>query len=142
MDLAQLKNADSGSFVVRRQNGDELVLDGKAVVIHMHGKGSKAQVSADYKRQHGNTSAQMAAIQGRLPGTAEADAFKRQAEYLAACTIDVENWPYPGGALAIYKDPQLGYITKQAADFVGDDQNFMVPPSTEISASTSDSERG
>lgn len=125
MDLSQLRNADTGFFNARRQNGDELIIEGKPVIFRMHGKGSKAEVSADYKRQHGNTAAQMAAIQGRLPQVAEEQAFKRQAEYLAACTISVENWPFEGGPLAIYMDPQLGYLKKQAEQFMGEDANFM-----------------
>lgn len=125
MELSQFENAERGSFNVLRQDGSELLIEGKPVVIHMHGKGSKPQVAADHVRQRENTVSMTAALQGRVKKNAEEDGFRRQAEYLAKCTISIDNWPFDGGPLALYMNPKLGYITAQAEKFLADDANFM-----------------
>lgn len=140
-DITQFENLDEGSFNVRLQNGDEMMIGGKPVVIRMHGLGSKAQVRAEYKlTREGNANVVRAAT-GRQTPNAEEESFKRVAEYLAACTIDVENWPGEGGAIAIYMNHKLGYITEQADKFLKNPINFM-PPSMASSPSTSDKAPG
>lgn len=124
-DVSQLENADQGQFTVLRQNGDEMVIDGKPVVITMHGLGSKPEVSAERKLKRAAAMSMTSTLQGRHSPTAEDDEFRRRAEYLAACTISVDNWPAEGGALAIYLNPKLGYITTQAERYLANAANFM-----------------
>lgn len=124
-DVTQFENVDSSSFTVLNQKGDELLVGGKPVVITMHGAGSKVQVSAERKLNKAAKSVLYAGIGGRAVKNAEDDEFQRAAEYLAACTISVENFPVEGGALEIYKNPRLGYITKQAQRHLADEANFM-----------------
>ena len=45
-------------------------------------------------------------------------------EKLVARTRAVNNFPVPGGARAIYANPRLNYITRQAITFMNDDANF------------------
>jgi len=123
-NLAQFENIDSGTFTVLDQSGDELLVNGQPVKITMHGAGSKAQTSAERKKLKAAKSVLYAGIGGRVPKNAEEEEFQREAEYLAACTISIENFPIPGGALALYSNPRLGYIAKQAAKFLADDANF------------------
>lgn len=124
-DVSQFENADQGSFNVLRQNGDEMMIDGKPIVITMHGPGTKAEVSAERKLKRAAAVSITSTLQGRHSPTAEDDEFRRRAEYLAACTISVDNWPAEGGALAIYLNPKLGYITAQAERFLSNPVNFM-----------------
>jgi len=121
--VEDFENLDSASFSVRRQNGDEMLIDGRPVIITMHGLGSKQQVSAEFKRTRAVQVAGLAQLQGRHGKDAEREAFHREAEYLAACTISVDNWP--GDALGIYLNPKLGYIAKQADEFMKEPANFM-----------------
>lgn len=123
-NLADFENAETGSFTVLDRNGDELLYQGKPVRITMHGAGSKAQVSAERKRVKAAKATLYAGIGGRVAKNAEEEEFQRDAEYLAACTISVENFPIPGGALALYSNPKLSYITKQAHRFLSEDGNF------------------
>ncbi len=123
-DLSRFENVDSGTFTVLDQSGDELMYQGKPVRITMHAAGSKVQVAADRKRTKAAKAVLYAGIGGRVAKNAEEEEFAREAEYLAACTVAVENFPIPGGALAIYQNPRLGYITRQAAKFLADDANF------------------
>jgi len=124
-NLTQFENVDSGTFTVLNQKGDELIYNGKPVTITMHGAGSKPQVSADRKRTKAAKAVLYAGIGGRIAKNAEQEEFDREAEYLAACTISIDNFPIPGGALALYQNPRLGYITKQAQKYLADDANFM-----------------
>lgn len=124
-DLSQFENIDSASFTVRRQNGDEMLIDGKPVTITMHGLGTKQQVGAEFKRTRAMQAAGLATLQGRQGRDAERDAFTREAQYLAECTISLDNWPGEGGALGIYMNPKLGYIAKQADEFMKEPANFM-----------------
>lgn len=123
-DLSAFENVDTGTFTVLDQSGEELNYGGKPVRITMHGAGSKVQVAAERKKLKAAKAALYSGISGRAIKNAEEDEFQREAEYLAACTISVENFPVPGGALAIYSNPKLSYITRQAAKFISDEANF------------------
>lgn len=123
-NLAAFENVESGTFTVLDQSGDELLYKGEPVRITMHGAGSKPQVSAERKKVKAAKAVLYAGIGGRVAKNAEDEEFQREAEYLAACTISIENFPIPGGALAMYSNPKLSYITKQAQKFLGEDANF------------------
>lgn len=124
-DVSQFENADEGSFNVRLQNGEEMLIDGKPVIITMHGLGSREQVRAEYKLTRETNASTVATVNGRAPRDAEEQSFQRTAEYLAACTKSIDNWPAEGGARAIYLNRQLGYITEQANVFLRNAANFM-----------------
>lgn len=123
-NLAQFENVDAGTFTVLDQSGDELLYNGAPVKITMHGAGSKPQVAAERKMLKATKAALYAGMGGRAAKNAEEEEFAREAEYLAACTINIENFPIPGGALALYSNPKLGYIKKQAKTYLGEDANF------------------
>lgn len=123
-DLKPYQNADVGTFIVRDQSGDDLLYAGRPVRITVHGLGSKTQVAAERKQTKAAKLVLYAGIRGQVSSNGEEEEFKRDAEYLAACTVSVENFPIPGGALAIYSDPRLGYIKKQVQEFLGNAANF------------------
>ncbi len=124
-DLSDFENLDSSSFVVLRQNGDEMIIDGKPVEIIMHGIGTAEQVRAKHKLDHASMNATIGAFKGKQAKAAQMESARQEAEYLTGCTISLSNWPYEGGALALYKNPKLGYISVQAKAFVDDPANFM-----------------
>lgn len=123
-DLSAFENADTGTFTVLDQAGEELLHKGQPVKITMHGAGSKAQVAAERRMVKAAKEVLYAGMAGRVKKNAEQEEFEREAEYLAACTISIENFPIPGGAKALYANPKLSYITKQAKRFLGEDANF------------------
>lgn len=124
-DLSEFENLDSGSFVVLRQNGDEMIIDGKPVEIVMHGIGTAEQVRAEHKRDYASMNATIGAFKGKQAKAAQTESARRDAEYLTACTITISNWPYEGGAFDLYKNPKLGYISSQALAFMAEPANFM-----------------
>lgn len=134
LDVTQFENADEGSFNFRRQDGEEMVIDGKPVVCRMHGLGSKPQVRAEYKLNRENNANMVSALTNRTTRNAEDEAFKRTAQYLAECTISIDNWPL--SPLETYQNHKLGYMAEQAQKFGKEAANFM-RPGTQNSPSTS-----
>lgn len=133
-DVKQFENLDEGSFNVRLQNGEEMLIEGKPVVWRMHGLGSKAQVRAEYKLTRENNISTVALVSGNQVRDAEEEAFKRQAQYLADCTVAIDNWPL--APLDTLLNRKLGFMQEQADKFLKNAANFM-PPSTVASPSTS-----
>lgn len=140
-DVSQFENAEEGSFNVRLQNGEEMMIGGKPVIITMYGLGSREQVRAEYKLTRETNANTISAVTGRQARNAEEEAFKRHAEYLTACTKSIENWPGEGGAREIYFNHRLQYITEQANTFLRNAANFM-RSSTESSPSSSATQPG
>lgn len=121
-DLSAFETADTGSFTLLNAKGDELLVNGNPVIVTVHGHGSKPAVAAGRKQQKAAKAALMASMQGRGSKQAEDDEFRRDAEYLAACTISITNFPVP--PVEIYLNPKLAYITRQVAKFLADEGNF------------------
>lgn len=138
-DVKQFENLDEGSFNVRLQNGDEMLIGGKPVIWRMHGLGSKVQVRAEYKLTRENNISTIALVGGTQQRNAEEETFKRGAQYLADCTIAIENWPL--APLDTLLNHKLGFMHDQADKFLKNAANFM-PPSTAGSPSTSGSVPG
>lgn len=121
-NLAAFENVDSGTFTVLDQSGDELLYEGKPVTVTVHAAGSKVQVAADRKRLKAAKQVLYAGIGGRVAKDAEEQEFQREAEYLATCTIAFENFPVE--PLVVYRNPRMGWFTRQVTKFISDDQNF------------------
>jgi len=138
-DITQFENLDEGSFNVRRQNGDEILIDGKPVVWRMHGLGSPVQVRAEYKLTRENSASTVSALTGQKSRNAEEEAFKRGAQYISDCTIAIDNWPL--SPLDTCMNRKLGYMMDQAEAYLRSAANFM-RPSTVNSPSTSDKQPG
>lgn len=47
-----------------------------------------------------------------------------EADFLAAITKEIHNFPYPGGAQALYRNNGFRYINEQVDRYVGDMGNF------------------
>lgn len=125
---SQFELNDTGVLVVQNAAGtDDLLVDGKQVKITIYSSGSEQGVKASRKdvlRAQKNT---QSIFQGKISPNAGETAEKDQAEKLASLTASIENFPIEGGALALYSNPKLGYITKQVAKYQADDGNFTNP---------------
>src|ERR1035437_2306391 len=124
-DVSQFELEDTGYFTVLNAKGDDdLLVDGNPVIIRMYGSGSDQAVKANRKEISRTTARTKAMFTGKPPPNDAENAEREGAEKLAAVTASIENFPVEGGALALYRNPKLGYITKQAAKFFADDANF------------------
>lgn len=129
-DLSQFETVDTASLNVQNPKGDELLVNGDPVVIHLYGPGSKQFVNAKYKLDNANQTRSIAMLRGKTSKNAAEEIRQQQAEFYAAITASIDNFPIDGGALALYMNPKLSYITDQVEKFIGDTENFMPSLST------------
>lgn len=128
MDASTLKVADTAAIHLKGATGEPLYHDGKPVRIIVHSPGTKA-FGAVEARQTARSLKRMNENEGKITAPTSEERVTEVAEDLAALTIAVENLTYgdlTGTALseAIYRDPALGYITRQVAKFLADWGNF------------------
>jgi hypothetical protein len=130
-NASEFELLDTAVLIVQNANGnDDLLVDGKQVKITIYSSGSDQGVKAarkDVLRSQKNT---QAIFQGKISPNAGETAEKEQAERLAGLTASIDNFPIEGGALALYSNPKLGFITKQVAKFHAEDGNFTKPSTT------------
>jgi hypothetical protein len=104
-DLSQFETTDTAVLTVQDPRGDDL----KAKHVY------EAAASAR----------SFAALRNKPVKNAAEEAAKDLAQFLAACTVSVENFPV--AAVDIYSNPKLAYITDQVNVFLGSTENFMPP---------------
>lgn len=107
-------------------NGQPMLFDGQQVTVHIHGPASpvfieaKAELDRDAaQRVFGAMNKGQGKRQGATPESAEADA-----KFLAAITDRIDNFPFPGGVLAVYKEARLLYLHEQVRRHLNDLGNF------------------
>lgn len=124
-DVTQFELQDTAVMTVRNAKGDDdLMVDGKPVLITLFGSGSRQAVKAAHKAGLHAQARLQALVRGKTDKDAAEVAQKELVDKLVACTDKIENFPIEGGAQALYSNPKLGYITKQVLRFLEDDANF------------------
>lgn len=124
-DLSQFETVDTSVLTVQNPKGDDLLYDGKPVTISLYGPGSRQFVNAKYKLENASQARSIAMIRGKVSKNAAEETRQMQAEFYAAVTASLDNFPIEGGALALYLNPKLSYITEQVEKFLSDTENFM-----------------
>ena len=124
-DISQFETVDTAALELKKPNGDELLVDGKKVIINLYGPGSKEYINAKYKFENATQARSIAMIRGKISKNIAEESAQLQAERLAGCTESIENFPIDGGALALYSNPKLSYITDQVIKFLDDTENYM-----------------
>jgi hypothetical protein len=124
-DLSQFETTDTASLTVLNPKGDELLVNGEPVTITLYGPGSKQYVNAKYKLDNANQARSIAMLRGKTAKNAAEEMRQQQAEFYASITVSLDNFPIDGGALALYMNPKLSYITDQVEKFISDTENFM-----------------
>lgn len=104
--------------------GEPMLFDGKQVAVNLYGPATtqftKARDAVE-KEATKNVFRAMGNNKAKKGDEADADA---DAKYLVAVTASFENFPYPGGADAIYREPRLKYIANQVRTHLNDLGNF------------------
>ena len=141
-NIKNLSIEDSATMEVRDAAGKVVEVNGEAISITFHGPGSKpfrrAKHAFDQKRSNSITAMMTGKDDAKRD---EDDEDKDIAEFLAACTISLNGFEYPGkagyeGMKALYADPKLGHIAAAANKFLGDRANFWLPKSPASSDSS------
>lgn len=126
-DISALELNDEGTVTIFDASGDnELLVEGQPVTITVYGQGSKQYVIAKHKLDNANTLMMTSLLQKKASNANRAEeATKNAAEFLASVTKMLNNLPIEGGALALYSNPKLKYITDQVDKYLGEAANFM-----------------
>ncbi len=122
-DLSQFETVDTAILTVQNPKGDDLLVDGKPVLINLYGPGSKQFVNAKYKLDNAVQTRSIALLRGKGSKNAAEETRQQQAEFYAAVTASIDNFPV--NPLDLYLNPKLNYITDQVEKFLGDTENFM-----------------
>lgn len=131
MDITTQAVSDTATIHVKNAAGEPLYSDGKPVQIVINGPGSKAFGVVE-SRQSARAIKRMQDNDGKVTAATPEERVAQTAEDLAALTVRFENLNYPpagdaqGAELfaAVYRDPTLGFITRQVSKFVSDWGNF------------------
>jgi hypothetical protein len=126
-DLSQFEVAEIGVLEVLNVKDEPLLHNGEPVRIHLYGPGSAQFVRAQAKADAASQQRTFAALRGKVNKTAIDDQREDLIIKLAACTAQIENFPIPGGAEALYRNAKLGYITNQVIKYLDDWANFQQP---------------
>lgn len=124
-NLAEFEAADTAVLDVQNKKDDgPLLVNGQPVQIVLHSPGSAEYIRAEAKANQAAQARTFAALRGKPVKETPEEARQKNADKLAACTVELRNFPIDGGALALYNNPKLGYITAQVEKFLSDWGNF------------------
>lgn len=120
-DFSQFLLSPTGRVEINLPNGEPMLYGGQRVAVNVF-----APASAEYARA--SAAVQRAArnklLAGKKAANDDADNAEVDATFLTAVTRDIENFPYPGGAPAIYRERGLMYIGEQVRTYLNDEGNF------------------
>lgn len=123
LDFSNFFLSESSALDIDLPNGEPMLYEGKQVRIHVFGPGSKQHAKATEKMNREATKRVMAAMGAKNKKKDEEDK-DADVNFLVEITDSIENFPYPGGAPAIYRELRLKYIGEQVRSHVGDLGNF------------------
>lgn len=123
-DLSEFEISETATLDVLDVNNQPMLRRGQPVRIVLHGPGSVVFVRAEARVAAASQARALAALRGKAGKNDTEEQHQQRAEKLAAVTAGIENFPVPGGALALYGNRKLGYITSQVESFLADWANF------------------
>jgi hypothetical protein len=122
--LSQFEMLETATLTVENPRGGDLLNEGKPVTITVYGPGSKEHIRAKHKLDNDAQARSVAILRGRPDKNAAEANLKSSAEFLAACTVDIANFPITN-AYELYSNPKLRYIADQVDRFLAGTENFM-----------------
>jgi hypothetical protein len=124
-DFADYFLEDTSAVSIDLPNGDPMLypkVGGQQVKIHVYGPSTRQYQKAQEVMSREATKRVVAAMGNKRKQ--EAEDQDADIKFLVAITAEVENFPYPGGAEGIYREPKLKYVADQVRAYVGDTANF------------------
>lgn len=124
-DFSEFFLAETSVVALDLPDGEPMLYQGEPVRVHVYGPATVRFTKANEAMQKEAAKRVMAAIGNK--NKKEAEDKDADAKFLVAITERIENFPYPGGVEAVYREPKLKYIADQVRTFVGDTGNFFGP---------------
>ena len=113
---------ESSVLELEDPNGEPLLRNGEPVKVHLYGPATDRFSKAKAQMEKAATAKVLNTLtKGKKKEEEDPEA---DAKFLCAVTEKFENFPFPGGAEAIYREPRLKYITEQVQRHLGDMGNF------------------
>lgn len=105
-------------------NGDPMLFKGQQVAVILYGPATDEYAAAKAAMEKESAARVFRAMGGRNKKKGSEEDREADAKFLTAITASFENFPFPGGAYAIYREPKLKYIAVQVQAYVNDLGNF------------------
>lgn len=122
-DFSAFFLTETSALDIDLPNGEPMLHNGQQVRIHLYGPSTTQHQKASDAMNKEATRRIMAAMGNKAKKKEEEDK-DADAKFLVAITARIENFPYPGGADAIYREPRLKYIGEQVRAHLADLGNF------------------
>lgn len=122
LDFSAYFLTETSKVEIDLPNGDPMEFNGKRVTVHVYGPSTsrfiKAKEAMDKEAMKRIVSA---AAKGRKKDEEDKDA---DVKFLVAVTERIDNFPFPGGVEAIYRETKLKYLPDQVRGHLNDLGNF------------------
>lgn len=110
-NLADFEASDTAWLEVQNKKDDgPLLVNGQPVQIVLHSPGSAEYIRAEAKANQAAQARTFAALRGKPVKETPEEARQKNAEKLAACTVELRNFPIDGGALALYNKDRKSVV--------------------------------
>ena len=125
--------ADFGAFMLETTtrlelelpNGETMLYNGLPVAVHLYGPATEEYARAKAAMEKEGAARVFRAMNaGKNKKKGAEEDREADAKFLTAVTASFENFPFPGGAFAIYREPRLKYIGNQVQAHINDLGNF------------------
>jgi hypothetical protein len=123
-DLSLFETLDTAVMTVESPKGGDLEYNGAPVTITLYGPGSQQFIRAKHRLDMNVQARSVALLRGNSDRRAAEENLKDTAEFLAAVTVKIDNFPVTD-AFALYTNPKLRYITDQVDRYLSKTENFM-----------------
>lgn len=129
---AALTTADFSGFMLDETarleldlpNGEPMLFNGAPVVVHLYGPATDEYARAKAEMEKEGAARVFRAMGNRNKKKGGEEDREADARFLTAVTAHFENFPFPGGAYAIYREPKFKYIGNQVQAHINDLGNF------------------
>lgn len=117
---------DTSAVSINLPSGLPMMCQGQPVVVHVFGPSTPQHTEARDALDREAAQRLVASFGGKAskPGSSDKDA---DAQFLTAVTQRIDNFPFPGGVPAVYREPRLKYLADQVRAHLGDLGNFFGP---------------
>ena len=120
--------AETSRIEIDLPNGEPMLYDGKQVAVNVYGPATDVFAKAKDAMDKEASKRVFRSMGAKLKKGDEEDK-DADAKFLAAITESIENFPFPGGPGAVYREKRLKYIADQVRGHLNDLGNFFMQPS-------------
>lgn len=122
-DFASFMLEETSSVELVLPNGEPMLFNGQPVIVHVYGPATEQHKKASAEQER-EAAARVFRAMNKPGKKGEKDDPDADAKFLTAVTARFENFPFPGGPAAIYRNPRLLYVHNQVNAHLSNLGNF------------------